>query len=238
MTMGSTPPHGFHFLRLFLLSFAIVIASLLADSQAQITLDGSIGSGGNLTGPDYTIPAEVGQQLGGNLFHSFGDFNVNTGESATFTGPGSVSNIIGRVTGGNPSHIDGLLRSDIARANLYLLNPQGVMFGPNASLDVRGSFHASTADVLRFEDGATFAADLGGQSTLTVASPVAFGFLQAQPARLTVDGSHLEVPEGETLSLIGGDMAITGDADSACFDFPTLAAPGGRLHLISVGSVG
>uniref|UniRef100_UPI0011781C66 filamentous hemagglutinin N-terminal domain-containing protein n=1 Tax=Candidatus Entotheonella palauensis TaxID=93172 RepID=UPI0011781C66 len=95
----------------------------------------------------------MGQQLGGNLFHSFGDFNVNTGESATFTGPGSVSNIIGCVTGGNLSNIDGLLRSDIVGANLFLLNPQGVIFGPNASLDVTGSFHVSTADVLHFDDG-------------------------------------------------------------------------------------
>ena len=104
------------------------------------------------TGPNYTIPDELGQQHGSNLFHSFGAFNVHTGESATFTGPDSVTNIISRVTGGNPSSIDGVLHSDMTGANLYLLNPQGVILGPNATLDISRSVHISTADVLRFAD--------------------------------------------------------------------------------------
>ncbi len=228
----------FRTLLLLVMISAMVGWTLLADSEAQITLDGSVGPSGNLTGPEYMIPATVGQQLGENLFHSFGDFNVNTGESATFTGPASVSHIIGRVTGENPSNLDGLLRSEIAGASLYLFNPQGVMLGPNASLDVSGSLRISTADALRFQDGAAFAADLSAQSTLTAAAPSAFGFLQAQPARITVQGSHLEVLEGETLSLLGGDIEMTGDADSAALEFPTLSAPGGRLHLVSVGSPG
>jgi filamentous hemagglutinin family protein len=71
----------------------------------------------------------------------------------TFTGPDSVKNVIGRVTGGEPSSIDGTLASTIPDADLYLLNPAGILFSPNARLDVKGSFHASTADELRLGDG-------------------------------------------------------------------------------------
>jgi large exoprotein involved in heme utilization and adhesion len=114
------------------------------------------------------------------------------------------------VTGGHLSNIDGRIRSTIPSANFYLLNPSGVIFGPNASLDVRGSFHVSTADFLRFADGATFSANLGEASTLTIASPAAFGFLPQTPAAIRIQKSGLEVLEGRTLSMIGGDIDITG----------------------------
>jgi filamentous hemagglutinin family protein len=129
----------------FVLSPAVLFLSALwTGGHAQVTLDGSLGPAGALAGPHHVIPHTVGQLRGPNLFHSFGEFNVRTGESATFTGPETVANILGRVTGGHPSLIDGVLRSDIPGANLYLLNPRGVLFGPNVSLDISGSFHVST----------------------------------------------------------------------------------------------
>lgn len=115
-----------------------------------------MGVAGALTGPNFVIPSNVGQTRGSNLFHSFGLFNVQTGQSATFTGPGSIGNIFGRVTDGQPSTIDGTVRSTIPNANLYLMNPAGMLFGPNASLDVQGLFHVTTADYLKFADGAKF----------------------------------------------------------------------------------
>ena len=105
-----------------------------------------MGAAGSLTGPDYAITADLGTQAGPNLFHSFSFFDINSGESATFSGPDSINNIFSRVTGGSASLIDGLLRSDIPAADLYLLNPAGVIFGPDASIDISGSFHVSTAD--------------------------------------------------------------------------------------------
>lgn len=206
-------------------------------SVAQITLDGSLGSAGPLPGPDYRIDADLGQQRGSNLFHSFGDFNVHTGESATFTGPNSVNNIIGRVTGGNSSLIDGPLRSEIPDANLYLLNPSGVMFGQNATLDVKGSFHVSTADYLKLADGAEFHTDLGKGSTLSMAPPEAFGFLGNKPAGITIEGSSLQVSERKILSIVGGDIEIKGQG-SVESDSPNLNAPGGRVELASVASAG
>jgi hypothetical protein len=122
--------------------------------------------------------------------------------------------------------IDGRLQSD---ASLFLLNPSGLMFGPNAILDVNGSFHASTADVLRFTDGATFSARLNDKSTLTVASPATFGFLSKHPTSMTVEDSDLEVPEGEMLSMVGGNIEIRGG---------TLMAPSGQVTIDSVASSG
>ena len=84
-------------------------------------------------------------QVGGNLFHSFSQLNLSRTESATFSGPPTVQNVLARVTGG-ASSIDGTLRSTIPGANLYLINPGGVMFGPNARVDVSGSFVVSTAE--------------------------------------------------------------------------------------------
>ena len=106
--------------------------------------------------------------------------------------------------------IDGRLRSEIAGANLYMLNPSRVLFGPNASLEVSGSFHASTADFLGFADGAKFSAAFGQESMLMVAPPVAFGFLGPNPGAITIRESVLRVPTGKTLSIVGGDIEIVG----------------------------
>ncbi len=201
-------------------------------SLAEITLDGTMGPGGSLAGPNYTIDEAVGSRKGPNLFHSFGKFSVMTGESATFTGDNSIANVIGRVTGGEQSFIDGLLRCTILDANLYLLNPQGFLFGPNAWLDVSGSFHASSADYMRLSDGSLFYADPAETSTLTTAPPAAFGFLGDTPGGITIQESVLDVPAGETLSVVGGDIAITGGP------FGYLAASSGKVFIVSAASAG
>ncbi|NJO14356.1 MAG: filamentous hemagglutinin N-terminal domain-containing protein [Thioploca sp.] len=152
--------------------------------------------------------AELGQQRGNNLFHSFKDFNLIAGESATFSGPASINNIISRVTGGQTAHLNGLLRSTIPNADVYLINPAGISFGPQATLDILGSFHASSADVLRFEDGGTFNARQPEESVLSIAPVVAFGFLTDSPGTLTVDGSHLSVSEKQSFSLLGGEITL------------------------------
>ena len=227
--VSSAPSGLVCFLGGLLLSGALLLWGLCSVSLAQITLDGSLGPKGPLAGPYVRIPAAVGQIRGPNLFHSFGEFNVPTGWSATFTGPNTITNILGRVTGGQPSHIDGLVQSKIPGANLFLLNPSGVLFGPNACLDVQGSFHVSTADYLRLTDGARFSAHLSDTSVLSVAPPEAFGFLGPAPAPIRIRGSILAIPEGQTLSVLGGDVQIVGG---------TLTAPNGRITIASVASPG
>ncbi|MEK0082333.1 filamentous hemagglutinin N-terminal domain-containing protein [Benzoatithermus flavus] len=211
---------------------------------AEVATDGTLGPRLRLAGPEVTIPARLGRIRGQNLFHSFARFGVEEGQRVTFTGPSGLKNIIGRVTGGAPSTIDGTLRSKVPGADLWLLNPAGILFGPNAKLDVKGSFHASTADELRFADGAVFSAREPGGSVLSVAAPQAFGFLGARPAPVTVDRSVLDVPEGQALSLTGGDVTIRGNSDGIAngtefADEPgTVRARAGRITLAALGGPG
>jgi filamentous hemagglutinin family protein len=220
-------------------SLALVAAGSLAlvpgiSAAQNITVDGRFSPAQTLVGPNYSINANLGQQMGGNLFHSFGQFNLSNTpvpETATFTSTGStgpISNVIGRVTGGNPSSIDGGIRSAITGANLYLINPSGIVFGPNATVNVSGSFHASTADYLKMSDGAKFQATNPDASTLSAAPPAAFGFLTARPAAITVNGSTLGPVPG-TLGVVAGPVSITG---------ATLSAPAGTIHVTSVAGTG
>ncbi|MGH8612901.1 MAG: filamentous hemagglutinin N-terminal domain-containing protein [Gammaproteobacteria bacterium] len=168
---------------------------------------------------------------------------MNHPESATFTANGSlgpIANVLSRVTGGGASSIDGLLRSTIPDANLFFINPHGVFLGPNAKLDVPGSFHVSTADYLRLGDGVRFEVDpSGNDALLTTAPPATFGFLSDKPAGISVQGSALELKEGETLSFVGGDFDFVGTGlDSEGQPTSFLFAPGGRINLASVASSG
>jgi filamentous hemagglutinin family protein len=203
----------------------LMLLVLNSPVSAEIITDGTLGTSINLPGPDFQIEAQLGQQIGDNLFHSFQDFNLQDFESATFSGPNSVQNVISRVTGGNSSHINGLIRSTIPNADMYFLNPYGIMFGPHAKLDVQGSFHASTADYLRLGEVGRFEARLPRRSVLTVAPPTAFGFLDA-PAPIQVQGSELTMDPQTDFSLIGGDLIL---------NRAQLNAASGRFNLVSIG---
>jgi len=232
-----------------------------------IRLDGTIGNFGklDLPGPGYEIKAEFGKQTGANLFHSFGQFNIHKGESAMFSGSDSVRNIISRVTGGNPSWIDGKLGSAIPNADLYFLNPAGVMFGANASLDLGGSFHVSTADYLRLGENERFYAMPQADELLSAASPAAFGFLDDSISQISLEGrgkikeqewdgnpAGLSVSEGKTISLVGGDIEIKNGSWFMTFEMGelgfmtpysekmlgSLTAPGGQINMASIASAG
>ncbi len=199
-------------------------------ARAEVVTDGTLGPAGALIGPDYAIGADLGRQLGGNLFHSFSRFSLGSAETALFLGPGSVRHIIGRVTGGGVSQIDGGLISDIPGASLWLINPAGMLFGPNAWIDVDGAVHVGTADRALFTDGSRFDALTPGGSTLTMAAPEGFGFLGGPAAAVQVDNAWLQVADGETLSLVGGGIRLT----QAGGDPGSLNAPGGRIDLVAV----
>src|SRR3954463_9907925 len=196
--------------------------------QAQIVTDGTVGPKVSLSGGQIKIGADLGTRRGDNLFHSFEKFGIGTGQTATFTGPDTVKNVISRVTGGEVSNIDGKLRSTVGQADLYFLNPAGVMFGPNAQLDVPGSFHVSTAHELRFADGARFSAIDKASSGLTVAPPEAFGFLDRPAGRIAVDQSQLQLKPGKTFSLVGGDLDLV--------DGAYLAATSGTINLAAAAA--
>jgi large exoprotein involved in heme utilization and adhesion len=133
------------------------------------------------------------------------------------------------VTGGDLSNIDGMLRSTIPGANLFLINPAGFVFGENAALDVQGSFHVSSASNIELGNSGRFDAVIPSSSVLTTASPVAFGFLDNTNAEIRLQGTSLEVPDGKIISIVGGDITISA---------AQISAPGGQVGLVSMASTG
>jgi len=218
------------FSRLGLGLLVLLVVASAALSSAQVVLDGKFGTSGALSGPNYTVTAGMGATRGNNLFQSFSQFDLKAGDVATFTGPANIQNILSRVTGGSPSSIDGTIRSEIPGANFFLINPSGIVFGPNASVDVSGSFAASTANYLKLADGARFVAALDADDSGLSTAPVsAFGFLGASPGSIAVQKSTIKVPAGKKISLIGGDLTLDGGSAKA---------PQGRINVASVQSAG
>ena len=207
---------------------------------ADVVRDGSIGPGVGTqpTGPAFVIDESMGQLNGANLFHSFSQFDLSSGQSASFTAVSSVDNVISRITGGTPSSIDGAVSSAIPGANLFLINPSGLVFGPNATVNVDGSFYVSTADHLRFDDATQFAAGDNGPALLTSAAPAAFGFLGNTSGSITLNRSKITVASGETIGLVANGITISDDGNFPSFSNATLLAPEGVISIQSVASAG
>ncbi|WP_445632805.1 hypothetical protein NSTC745_04374 [Nostoc sp. DSM 114161] len=221
--------------KLLLVGGAIIASGNCAKAQS-ITLDGTLGPAQTLTGPDYVIPQTVGQTVGNNLFHSFGQFNLNTNEAAIFESAANIQNILSRVTGSTPSLIDGLIRTSSGSVNLFLINPQGIIFGPNAQLNIggstRGSFIATTLDAIVFPNGGQFSATnpRGADSLLRiVGDPSGFLASQRPAAPIASSGSILSVYEGQSLALLGGEVEL---------DDSILYAQGGQVELGGVSGEG
>jgi filamentous hemagglutinin family protein len=204
-------------------------------------------------GTTYTITGGTQRGTNGsNLFYSFGLFGLSgaTGAkdvanfcNATACGAAQplsgVANILGRVTDGQPSNIQGTIQTTgFGTANLWLINPAGWIFGPTATLSVGGSFRASTAGSVKFPDGIFAATDSPLAVNGFTTDPTAFGFLNGNPAAIRVDaGASLAVPSTSTLSLIGGDgTTIAGLPASPALR--TLRAPSGHIQIASVASAG
>ena len=146
----------------------VLSVAIGTSAQGQIVPDRSLGTAVERQGEVAEITG--GSQAGSNLFHSFQDFSVSTGGTAFFNNGLEIDNILSRVTGGRISSIDGLIRAN-GDANLFLLNPAGIIFGENARLDIGGSFLGSTAVGLLFEDGTEFGADINSP-VLTINAPI------------------------------------------------------------------
>ncbi len=174
----------------------------------------------NLNGNQFTITG--GTQAGGNLFHSFQQFGLSQGQIANFLSNPSIQNILGRVTGGDASVINGLLQVTGGNSNLYLVNPAGIIFGQTARLDVPGSFTATTANAIAIGGNwfnATGPVDYAGLS----GTPNQFAFLSSAPGAI-VNAGTLAVNPGQSISLIGGTVVNTGN----------LVAPHGQVLLAAV----
>ncbi|MDJ0573622.1 MAG: filamentous hemagglutinin N-terminal domain-containing protein [Xenococcaceae cyanobacterium MO_234.B1] len=194
----------------------------------EIVPDNTLPNNSFVTPNGDIINITEGTTVGNNLFHSFEQFSLPTGQTVVFQNDLNIENIINRVTGNSVSNIDGLIRS-LGNANLFLINPKGIIFGPNASLDVGGSFIGSTANSIKFSDGSEFSA-INPQEPplLTVNIPVGLQY-GVNPGSIVVEGSGnnlvlnrdfsidlsnrpvgLQVPDGKTLALMGGDVILSG----------------------------
>ena len=211
---------------------AFCYVSTTSPAQAEIAPDATVNT--SVTPQGNTNVIEGGTVAGSNLFHSFEKFSVSTGSTAYFNNPLEIQNIkieniISRVTGDSISNIDGLIRAN-GTANLFLLNPNGIIFGSNARLDIGGSFVASTADSVVFDNDFAFSAtNPQALPVLTINVPLGLQF-GANPGRIvnqSIEG--LEVQSGRTLALVGGDVSLDGGI---------LQVRGGQVELGGVAEEG
>ncbi|MEQ9237722.1 CHAT domain-containing protein [Coleofasciculus sp. E2-BRE-01] len=200
-----------------LLGFAKVV-------QAQVTPDNTAGSQTTVTpnGDEFDITGGV--EAGDNLIHSFDQFSLGSDQSAIFNVDANIQNILSRVTGGDLSQINGLIKvlADGGNPNLFLMNPAGIVFGQGASLDVPGSFTATTATSIGLDSGWFNATGPIDASQLTGTPNNYFAFDTSEPGAI-INSADLEVKNGN-LTLIGGTVASEG----------TLSAPNGQITIATV----
>ncbi|MGI9323985.1 MAG: CHAT domain-containing protein [Pseudomonadales bacterium] len=195
---------------------ALLIASLHAQAQTQVVRDGTVGAGPQvqpqLLGNTLTVDESQGLRPGAgvNLFHSFSQFDVGVGDVVQFTAePGFTTlRIISRVTGDALSQIDGTLRTSIPGADLYLLNPAGIVFGADASLDVAGAFVGSSAESLvMLADDPQGLLTFSGDVRLAFAEPSAFGLISPNSS-VRLSGTTLSVANNSKLTLASGELDL------------------------------
>ncbi|MDX2214358.1 MAG: CHAT domain-containing protein [Oculatellaceae cyanobacterium bins.114] len=200
-----------------------LLTALPVQAQSVRSEPNSAGTVVDQDGSRFTITG--GTQSGNNLFHSFERFGLSAAEIASFVSRPDIQNILGRVTGGQASLIDGLLQVTGGNSNLYLLNPAGILFGANARLDLPASFYATTATGIGFGNN-TFNAVGSNNYAALIGDPDSFAFTLSQAGAI-VNAGNLAVNPGESVGLIGGTVVNTG----------TISAPGGTITLAAIPGV-
>ncbi|WP_413172518.1 filamentous hemagglutinin N-terminal domain-containing protein [Anabaena azotica] len=236
----------FHFVGIGFLVAICISAVYNNGVNAQVTPDKTFNSTVSSSGNDYIITN--GTHIGNNLFHSFSQFSVPSSGSASFNNAADIQNIFSRVIGGNTSYIDGSISAN-GSANLFLLNPAGIIFGKNASLNIGGSFVGTTANSIKFANGVEFSAvNPIAKPLLTMSVPVGLQMgnhpspIQVQgtghilntinsfsPVISQISPTKLQIQSGKTLALVGGNITLDG---------ATLSAATGQIELGSLGGSG
>ncbi|NEZ60450.1 filamentous hemagglutinin N-terminal domain-containing protein [Adonisia turfae] len=212
------------------LSLICLLTGLVAlPAQAQIIPDSTLGLESSIVTPDVELQGELTDLIEGgvardsNLFHSFTDFNVNEGQRVYFANPVNIESILSRVTGANASDIFGTLGVD-GRADLFLINPNGIVFGPEVSLDIEGSFYATSAEAVEIGDG-VFSATNSEQSQLLSVSPS------------TSFWNYLTERSGDIVNrgqiVVNGDLILAGNN----LDLEAQVASAGNVSLLATDTV-
>lgn len=204
----------------------LIIAPMI---QGQVIPDASLGSESSIVTPQVDQDLITGGAVRGtNLFHSFQELNVAAARSLFFSNPDGITRIFSRVTSNSPSTINGTL-GVLGNANLFLLNPNGILFGLNAQLSIAGSFLASTGDRFTFADGTSFSAvnpEPNALLSLSVPTGLQLGAMPgAIVNRSTANGTGLTIQSGQTLALVGGNLS---------FDGGRITVDSGRIELASL----
>ncbi len=201
-------------------------------AQPITAADDGTGTVVTSNGNRFNISGGSRSHDGANLFQSFQQFGLDSGQIANFLSDASTRNILGRVTGGNPSIINGLIRVTGGNSNLFLINPAGIVFGANARLNVPADFTATTANSIGFGGNYWFNALGGNNYQALIGTPSFFAFDTAQAGAI-VNAGHLAVQPGQNLTLLGGNAINTGQLKAPSGNITIAALPGQKVVRIS-----
>ncbi|WP_445248119.1 filamentous hemagglutinin N-terminal domain-containing protein, partial [Microcoleus sp. OTE_8_concoct_300] len=210
---------------------ATILSTAVVQGEPIVPAPNDAGTTVTPSGDRLNITGGQTSKDGANLFHSFQEFGLREGQSANFISTPAIRNILGRVVGGNPSIINGLIQVSGGNSNLFLINPSGIIFGPNASLNLPAAFTATTATNIGFDSGLFNVAGANDYSTL-IGTPNTFYFDLSQPGSI-LNAANLAVMPGQSITLIGGTVVSTGSLNAPQGNIIVAAVPGENAVRIS-----
>ncbi|MGD1808771.1 proprotein convertase P-domain-containing protein, partial [Dapis sp. BLCC M126] len=217
----------------FSLLMSLLAIAAVPPAKSQPITPANDGTGTTVTPQGNQFNIEGGTRSGANLFHSFDQFNIPTNQTANFLTTPDTRNILGRVTGGNASYINGLIQVIGGNSNLFLINPAGIMFGPNASLNIPASFSVTTATGIGFDSNNFWFKAMGTNDYANlVGDPTGYKFNVSNPGAIVNEG-NLTLNPGENLTLLGGTVINTGELSTAGGNITIAAVEGGSVLRIS-----
>ncbi|MGD1807280.1 beta strand repeat-containing protein, partial [Dapis sp. BLCC M126] len=218
-----------------LMAFVSVLGTVGIPAHSQPIIPATDGTGTTVkqNGNQFNIQGGTQSSNGANLFHSFSQFNVESNQTANFLTTPDISNILGRVTGGNASTINGLIQVVGGNSNLFLMNPAGIIFGPNSRLNVPASFSVTTATGIGFNGNNFWFKAMGTNNySNLVGNPSGYHFDVSNPGAVVNEG-NLSLNPGNNLTLAGGTVVNTGELSTAGGNITIAAVNGGDTLRIS-----